>query len=185
MTVRIGVSYVGKRPGPYYLAAIREAGAEPVSLLDDDNLPRWPTAEQAKAIFDPRNPAVVALDDLDGLLLTGGGDVDPMLYREPMNGSELPSWPRDHLETAQYHRARVRGLPIFGICRGLQVLNVAMGGSLVQDLASADAHRDPNWKKSRSHLARVVGGTALARFSAALDPWRISSSASTATIIRV
>jgi putative glutamine amidotransferase len=107
--------------------------------------------------------AVAALDGLDGLLLTGGGDVDPMLYHEPMKGSDLPSWPRDHLETAQYHRARARGLPIFGICRGLQFLNVAMGGSLVQDLPSADAHRDNAWKESRSHLVHVVGGTALAR----------------------
>jgi putative glutamine amidotransferase len=163
MTVRIGVSYIREGSGRHYLAAVREAGAEPVVLVQEETLPQWPTVEQAQAIFDPQNPAIARLDDVDGLLLTGGGDIDPMLYRESMNGSNRPNWSRDHLETAQFHRARNRGLPIFGICRGLQFLNVALGGSLVQDLPSAEAHRDATWKESRSHLVRIAGGTALAR----------------------
>jgi putative glutamine amidotransferase len=162
MTVRIGVSYVRNGPGQAYLDALREAGAEPVVLIEESLLPQWPTPEEAKALFDPRHAAVVALDDLDGLLLTGGGDIDPMLYREAMNGSDVPSWPRDHLEMAQFRRARSRNLPIFGICRGFQFLNVALGGSLVQDLSTADAHRAAP-TASRSHLVQFRPDTLLAR----------------------
>jgi putative glutamine amidotransferase len=162
MTVRIGVSYVGKGPGPRYLAALREAGAEPVDLIIEATLPQWPTAEQTEALFDPRNPAVAMLDGLDGLLLTGGGDIDPMLYREAMNGSERPNWPRDHLEMAQFRRARAQSLPVFGICRGFQFLNVALGGSLVQDLATGDAHRSAG-TASRSHVVQITPDSVLAR----------------------
>jgi putative glutamine amidotransferase len=80
-----------------------------------------------------------------------------------MNGSDVPSWPRDHLETAQFRRARARRLPVFGICRGFQFLNVALGGSLVQDLATADAHRAATSKASRSHLVQITPDSALAR----------------------
>jgi putative glutamine amidotransferase len=168
MAVRIGVSYVGdEKRGRKYLEALRAAGAAPVVLATAESCPQWPTAEQAAALFDPANPAVSRLDELDGLLLTGGGDIDPMLYREPLDGSEEPDWARDHVETAQFHRARVRGLPILGICRGIQFLNVAMGGSLIQHLPSADGHRDPTpAHQSRSHLVRIDPESALARLVA-------------------
>jgi gamma-glutamyl-gamma-aminobutyrate hydrolase PuuD len=163
MTARIGVSYVREGSGRNYLDALREAGAEPMVLFTEESAPQWPTADQAKALFDPRNPAFAMFDDLDGLLLTGGGDIDPMLYREEMNGSDVPSWPRDHLEMAQFRRARARSLPVFGICRGFQFLNVALGGSLVQDLATAEAHRDATWKVSHSHLVWITPDSVLAR----------------------
>jgi putative glutamine amidotransferase len=163
MTVRIGVSYISQPSGQHYLAALRDAGAEPVVLATPDTLPQWPTEEQVNTLLDPGNPAVAQLDGLDGFLLTGGGDIDPMLYREAIDGSEVPNWSRDHLEMAQFHRARSRNIPIFGICRGIQFLNVAMGGSLVQDLPSADEHRDSKWKKSHSHLVRVASESLLAQ----------------------
>jgi putative glutamine amidotransferase len=168
MTVRIGVSYIwNEQRGRDYLASLRAAGAEPVVLATAETCPQWPSAEQAQGLFDPANPAVRLLDEIDGLLLTGGGDIDPMLYRAVIAGSEEPHWPRDHVETAQFHRARERELPILGICRGVQFLNVAMGGGMVQHLSSADAHRDPTPKhETHSHLVRVCADSFLARLYA-------------------
>jgi putative glutamine amidotransferase len=153
--------------GQKYLEALRAAGAEPIVLATAKTCPQWPTADQARALFDPANPAIQQVGDLDGLLLTGGSDIDPMLYHETIDGSQAPNWPRDHIETAQFHLARARGLPILGICRGVQFLNVAMGGSLVQDLPTADSHRDPTPKhETRSHLVRLTAGSFLARIVA-------------------
>ena len=75
------------------------------------------------------------LEGADGLLLTGGVDVDPSFYGEepqPMLG--LVDLPRDHFEMALYRAARARGVPVLGVCRGHQLLNVAAGGTLVQHL---------------------------------------------------
>jgi putative glutamine amidotransferase len=77
------------------------------------------------------------LDRLDGLMLTGGADVDPALFGEsqhPKLGKLNPE--RDKLEIALCRQAMERGIPILGICRGHQVMNVAMGGTLYQDLES-------------------------------------------------
>lgn len=75
------------------------------------------------------------LDGIDGLILTGGKDVDAALYGErahPENDAPRPD--RDAWEIALVHAAIARDLPVLGICRGLQVLNVALGGTLVQHL---------------------------------------------------
>ena len=76
-----------------------------------------------------------ALEGADGLLLTGGDDVAPTRYGEERHPSvkEVPP-ERDEFELALAREARRRGLPILAICRGVQVLNVAAGGSLVQDI---------------------------------------------------
>lgn len=81
-----------------------------------------------------------AVDDLfqaaSGLLLTGGEDVDPALYREGMNGARNVSPARDALEVRLARRALEKGLPVLAICRGMQLLNVILGGTLYQDLAT-------------------------------------------------
>src|SRR4051794_16173473 len=75
-----------------------------------------------------------ALAGVDGLLLTGGGDVDPSLYGEAPHSAVADVEPaRDAFEIGLITAARRRDLPIFGICRGVQILNVAAGGTLVQD----------------------------------------------------
>jgi len=89
-----------------------------------------------------------ALEGLDGLLLTGGGDVDPALYGEAPHATFDPAEPgRDQFEFALVKLARERQMPLFAICRGIQVLNVACGGTLVQDIPSqvpgALSHRLP------------------------------------------
>jgi putative glutamine amidotransferase len=77
------------------------------------------------------------LDGLDGLMLTGGGDVDPTLYGEAAHATHDPAEPgRDQFEFGLVTLARQRQMPIFAICRGIQVLNVACGGTLVQDIPS-------------------------------------------------
>ncbi len=74
---------------------------------------------------------------VDGLLLTGGGDIDPALYGAAAHPLFAPAEPgRDTFEIALVRAALDTGTPIFAICRGLQVLNVACGGTLVQDIPS-------------------------------------------------
>ena len=88
-------------------------------------------------ILDPSMNVGEALTGLDGLLLSGGEDVAPSLYGaepHPMLGEVNPE--RDAFEMGLIGEARARDLPMFGICRGIQVLNVAFGGSLVQDVPS-------------------------------------------------
>jgi len=76
-----------------------------------------------------------ALRGLDGLLLAGGEDVDPALFGEPPHPSFRPAEPgRDEHEMALVRAAVSAGLPLLAICRGAQVLNVAFGGTLVQDI---------------------------------------------------
>jgi putative glutamine amidotransferase len=76
-----------------------------------------------------------ALDGADGLLLTGGDDVAPTRYGEERHPATTEVPPeRDEFELALVALARKKGLPIFAICRGIQVLNVACGGTLIQDI---------------------------------------------------
>src|SRR5262249_33897700 len=78
-----------------------------------------------------------ALKDVDGLLLSGGDDVDPARYGETAHASVVSAdQARDGFEAGLVAAARERQLPLFGICRGIQVLNVACGGTLVQDIPS-------------------------------------------------
>lgn len=165
MAVRVGVSYLTNvASGRRYLDALRAAGAEPVVLATAETCPQWPSAGDGARMFSEDYAPIRLMEEVDGLLLTGGGDVDPMLYREPMAGSDIPNWPRDHLEMAQYHRARQRNLPILGICRGVQFLNVAMGGALVQHLPTAELHRSDSARgQRRTHFVRLRAGSALAR----------------------
>jgi putative glutamine amidotransferase len=69
-------------------------------------------------------------EKIDGVLLTGGGDVDPNLYGGDPNTTMLVHRLRDDFEIALIHAARKRGLPMLGICRGCQILNVALGGTI-------------------------------------------------------
>ena len=81
--------------------------------------------------------AARALDGVDGLLLTGGEDIHPAWYgAEPSPHLNPPSRERDLFELALFAAARQRELPILGICRGIQLVNVALGGTLFQDLPS-------------------------------------------------
>jgi putative glutamine amidotransferase len=100
------------------------------------------------AIMLPPDPQVLAdpdrvLDMLDGLILAGGRDVDPATYGAERHPQTDPSvTERDEFEIALARRAMDRDLPLLGICRGMQVMNVARGGTLVQDLPEHVGHED-------------------------------------------
>ena len=88
-------------------------------------------------IVDPAIGCAEALSGADGLLLTGGDDVMPTRYGEAAHATFVEAEAgRDEFELGLIRAARTRGLPLFAICRGLQVLNVACGGTLVQDIPS-------------------------------------------------
>ncbi|HIJ66256.1 MAG TPA: gamma-glutamyl-gamma-aminobutyrate hydrolase family protein, partial [Candidatus Hydrogenedentes bacterium] len=74
--------------------------------------------------------ALLDREQIDGVLLTGGGDVDPELYGGNPNGSMMINRLRDDFEIALIRAAKARGIPVLGICRGCQILNVAFGGTL-------------------------------------------------------
>src|SRR6184192_558980 len=101
-----------------YVESVKQAGGEPVVLSNGD---------------DPNG----VLDRVDGILLTGGLDVDPALYGEAAHATTETAPERDKFEIPLSREAVVRDVPLFAICRGVQVLNVAAGGTLVQDVPSA------------------------------------------------
>ena len=102
-----------------YLASIERSGARP-RVLEVSESPR------------------TVLETLDGVLLTGGGDIDPVFYGENRHQSVEDAEPgRDEFEIDLARRAMEQDLPILAICRGAQVLNVAAGGTLVQDIPTA------------------------------------------------
>jgi putative glutamine amidotransferase len=131
-----------------YLDAVRRAGGEPVPLD--------PTASD-----DEREAAFATMD---GLLLPGGADLDPALYGEPSHPAVAVEGVRDDLELEAWSAARRRRIPIFGVCRGFQAINVFSGGKLVQHLEGHDSpthapeahplHLDPG-----SRLAGILGET--------------------------
>jgi putative glutamine amidotransferase len=105
--------------------------------------------------------------DFDGLLLAGGEDVDPALYgEERREGLKRVNRRRDEQELALVQRARAIDVPIFGICRGLQVLNVAYGGTLIQDIPtevpSAVTHEISKPRDASAHRVAPVPGRFLA-----------------------
>ena len=113
--------------------------------------------------------AEVLLGGLDGLLLSGGSDLDPGYYgEEPVAELGITVPERDAFEMSLVDRALRRGMPIFGICRGMQVLNVALGGTLYQDLPSQMDHQvllghrqeTPKWQPT--HEVQVAGGSQVA-----------------------
>jgi putative glutamine amidotransferase len=88
-------------------------------------------------ILEPSADVEAALAGIDGLLLTGGNDVAPTRYGEAPHSTFVEAEPgRDEFELKLVAGARARNLPIFAICRGVQLLNVACGGTLVQDIPS-------------------------------------------------
>ena len=122
-------------------------------------------------ILESSAGAQAALAGIDGLLLTGGDDVAPGRYGETAHPTIVEVAPeRDEFELKLVAEARARDLPIFGICRGVQVLNVACGGTLVQDIPSqvpgALTHSldvPPNEPYSLAHEVWLDKDTLLAR----------------------
>jgi putative glutamine amidotransferase len=128
------------------------------------------TAAGGVAVLLPPQPvdpdiAERVLDGLDGLLITGGKDVDPAAYgQQPHPATDEPGPQRDAWEFTLLDAALKRELPVLGICRGAQVLNVALGGTLHQhlpDVLGHSGHRAGNAAFSKLPV-RTVPGTRLA-----------------------
>jgi putative glutamine amidotransferase len=130
---KIGITTSPRKGTEYYVPyrrAVEAAGAEPVELP----------------------PGTPSLPELDGLLLPGGWDVDPSFYGEKPDAKVGPiDHELDETELRLFRQARERALPVLGICRGQQVINVAMGGSLVQHLEDHDVRA-----LGRKHLAHTI-----------------------------
>ena len=129
------------------------------------------TETGARVVLLPPNDGDEVLDRLDGLVIAGGADIDPAHYgHEPHPTTDVPRADRDASELALYRGARQRGMPVLGICRGLQVMAVAEGGHLHQhlpDVVGDLRHRDAPGTFSEhgatftpgSLAARVIGRT--------------------------
>jgi len=144
-----------------YVEGVADAGGIPVVL---------------PPVAGPR-AAEALLEGMDGLLLSGGSDLDPGYYGEeavPELGVTLPE--RDAFEMALLEHALRRQMPILGICRGMQILNVALGGTLYQDLPSQMDHmvllghrqETPKWQPTHevevegdSRVAEILGANEL------------------------
>jgi putative glutamine amidotransferase len=108
------------------------------------------------------------LDLLDGLVLAGGADVDPAAYGEQADPHTLGTVPeRDGFEIALALRAMERDIPLLGICRGMQVMNVARGGTLIQHLPDDVGHEDHRRSlgsfDNADHDVRLADGSLAAR----------------------
>jgi putative glutamine amidotransferase len=151
-TYHLGAGQVGNWEGAYalpepYVAALRAAGAR-------------------TALLPPSQPAAAEelLAPFDGLLLAGGGDIEPARYGAGGHPAQYGTDPdRDELELALARAAVRLELPTLGICRGVQLLNVAFGGTLTQHLPELDGlieHRDEG--KQAVHGLRIEPGSRLA-----------------------
>jgi putative glutamine amidotransferase len=135
MTPRVAVTYGNAEKLIPYETALQMVGLEPV-----------------------RNPA--SLEGLDGLLLTGGTDLDPQLYGEaPHPETQTPDVPRDQLEKRLLQEALQKNKPVLAICRGIQLFNVVHGGTLLQHIVS-EAHTRKDVEDA--HAVSVAPETKLA-----------------------
>jgi len=112
--------------------------------------------------------AARALDGVDGVLFTGGEDIHPALYGAGISPHTYPpSRERDLFELALFAAARQRELPILGVCRGIQLVNVALGGTLIQDLPterpSSVPHDPGSARDARTHAVRLEDGSRAAQ----------------------
>ena len=119
------------------------------------------------AVMLPPDPDVDAdqlLDVLDGLILAGGRDIDPATYgAERANGTDDPRTERDEFELALAQRAMERDIPLLGICRGMQLMNIARGGTLVQSLPEHLHRRSVGTFDGNDHPVRLEESSLAAR----------------------
>jgi putative glutamine amidotransferase len=144
----VGWSSGGYAVPDRYIAALRRAGVQPVLVPADD--------------------VEVDLRSFAGLFLAGGGDIDPARYGatevHPSVYGVDPA--RDAMEIDLVHAAIDQGVPLFAVCRGCQLVNVALGGSLHQhlpDRVGLEPHGDPLTRTSATHPVRIDAGTRLSK----------------------
>lgn len=119
-----------------YCLALKNAGFNPVvsNQIEDENL-------------------------FDGLLLPGGGDISPILYHRKNRGSRDICITEDIVQILLFHRFLEQKKPILGICKGMQLINVALGGNLIQDLPTHRLHAYN--EEDRYHITKALSGSIL------------------------
>src|SRR5439155_9590552 len=137
---------IAARKNDLYAASVARHGAIPV-VVDESTSP----AERAAAFAS-----------MDGLLLSGGADLAPSRYGRENKGSTAVQPARDSLEAEAWAVAQDRKVPVLGICRGFQAINVFAGGTLLQDVTG---HLGASWSAgpALTHPLRLAPGTRLAR----------------------
>jgi putative glutamine amidotransferase len=142
-----------------YVDAVQRAGALVLMLPPDPYL-----------LEDPAQ----ALDLIDGLLLTGGADIDPACYGQQAHAETVETVPeRDAFEIAMVRAAIARDMPVLGICRGMQLINVALGGTLLQHLPEHFGHGEHRRAigsfDGADHDVSLIEGTLAARAAGELE----------------
>ena len=135
------VALAGTESLTNYIEALKENDIEVIATLDVD--------EAIKC---------------DGLLLPGGGDIDPVYYGEEMNGSDEPDRELDKAQRDILDAFVKAKKPILGICRGMQLINIYFGGSLHQDLVTRDIHTRKNDNDSIHSVKSVEEGNLFEKF---------------------
>ncbi len=138
-----------------YAAAVQSAGALALLLPPDDAAAEAPDS---------------LLDRVDALLLAGGSDIDPASYGAQSHPATTGAWPeRDRFELGLVHRALERDMAVLGICRGMQMLNVACGGTLAQHLPEVVGHEEHRHTPGTfcDHEVRLEPGSLAARAAGA------------------
>ena len=145
-TAHLAEPDLANRKNALYAASVARHGGDPV-VLD-------------ATVEDDRRAE--ALATMDGLLISGGADLDPSRYGQPSRGSMTVEPERDALEAEAWTAAQARSLPVLGLCRGFQAINAFSGGTLLQHV---DGHQGPRWGSgpAMTHPLRVAPGTRLAR----------------------
>jgi putative glutamine amidotransferase len=139
-------TYLGERTvldtfDPAYAARVTDAGGLPLIISRPPGPVAQPVLDEVLAVAD-------------GLLLTGGGDIDPANYGAAVENAEEPDADADDWELALIAAARERSLPTLAVCRGAQLLAVAYGGRLAQRLTETGAHPD----RSRLSPEAILSG---------------------------
>jgi putative glutamine amidotransferase len=151
IVVTLGLTHFSDRPdlaaqrNDLYVAAVERHGAQAIRVDS-----RTPAEERAQS-----------LASMDGLMLTGGADIHPSRYGQGLAGSKEIEDDRDELESIVWRVAEDRDVPVLGLCRGLQAINVFSGGTLLQHV---EGHHGAGWGLGPpvTHPIRLVGGTRLA-----------------------
>ena len=144
----------------------------------EQSVPHWMMAMGALVVLVPTveperrwHPSAVSVHDyvqaLDGLVLQGGADIHPAAYGEPVSHARAPmDVERDRFELTLLGAFVAAGKPVFGICRGMQLINVAYGGTLYQDLhedaATSEAHHVHDLYDEHLHEVRIAPGSWMA-----------------------
>lgn len=150
----------------------------------EDSLIRWVERGGAEPVLIPNNVSEKTrksiMSGIDGIVFSGGADLSPKSYgEEPLKPEWAGDYQRDLYERELFDIAMTQKTPILGICRGHQFINVALGGSLYQDIqtqnSNAHSHRDQDLYDQVEHEVEILEGSVLATIYGGAGCFRINS----------